>query len=107
MRLNKWPAKCTSLGTKVIKDLRKLRTFRLIIDYFGDCRARLRLARNDKLVLPTASPLRLRSGQACRRRLNRALPENPTTAFGGNDKKLAKIDGDCYLIQFALSADIL
>jgi len=71
----------------------------LIIDYFGDCRARLRLARNDKLVLPTASP--------CRRRLNRALPENPTTAFGGYDKKLAKVDGDCYLIQFALSADIL
>ena len=58
-------------GNKGIKDLRKQKTFRLIIDYFGDCRAWLRLARNDKLVLPTTSP--------CRRRLNRALPENPNT----------------------------
>jgi len=66
-----------ALGTKVIKDLRKQRVSRLIIGYFGDCRARLRLARNDKLVLPTTSPLRLRSGQACRRRLNRVLLENP------------------------------
>jgi hypothetical protein len=66
----------------------------LIIDYFGDCCARLRLARNDKLVLLAASP--------CRRRLNRALPGNPATAFGGNDKKLAKVDGGCYLIQFVL-----
>jgi len=81
----------------------------LIIDYFGDCRARLRLTRNDKLVLPTASPLRLRSGQAYRRRLNRALPENPNprvSAFPGYDKKLAKVDGDCYLIQFVLSAEV-
>ena len=29
-------------------------------------------------------------------------PEHTRFAFGGNDKKLAKVDGDCYLIQFVL-----